>query len=105
MINVEYRMLDGEYINGNSLDASFKKGDFLAKTNNGQKNDPEGMFRVANIIKRKMILKQIDCNSVHWAGDSRERMRGPDKNCKLKCEYFKRCPIRDYILLLKSGFE
>lgn len=101
-------MLDGEYIRGNSLDVSYKKGDFLAKTNNGiknKKNSPEGMFRVSGINKRKLILEQIDCAPVHWKGDSRERMREPNENCRLKCEYFDRCPIRDYILLLKSGFE
>ena len=98
-------MLDGKYINGNSLDASYKKGDFLAKTNNEPKNEPEGMFKVSKIGKRKMILKQIDCDSVHWRINLRRGTGGPNGDCKLKCEYFKECPVRDYLLLLKSGFE
>lgn len=104
-MELEYHMLDGKSINETSSDASYKKGDFLAKINNGFKNDSEGMFRVSDINKRKIILRQIDCDSVHWKGDSIGRIRGPNKNCQSRCEYFRRCPIRDYILLLKSGFE
>ena len=107
-------MLNGESISGNSsdADASYKKGGFLAKTNNGFENkenglksEPEGMFRVSDISKRKIILRQIDCDSAHWKGNSKERMIGPNKNCQSRCEYFKKCHIREYVLLLKSGFE
>ena len=108
MVKLEYHMLDGKSINETSFDADYKKGNFLAKINNGlenKENTPEGMFRVSDASKGKIILRQIDCDSVHWKGDFIGRIRGPNKNCQSRCEYFKKCPIRDYVLLLKSGFE
>ncbi|MDP3026254.1 MAG: hypothetical protein Q8N63_00990 [Nanoarchaeota archaeon] len=107
MKELEYHMLDGKSVNETSSDSRYKKGAFLAKMNNGDglENEPEGMFRVSNISEGKIILTQINCDSAHWKGDSIGRIRGPNKNCQSRCEYFRRCPIRDYILLLKSGFE
>jgi len=101
-------MLDGRYINGNSLGITCKEGDFLAKTNNGPANEedgPEGMFIVSQTNGEKIILEQIACDYTHWKRDSKGRIKEPDKNCKLKCRYFGICPVRDYVLLLKSGFE
>lgn len=102
-------MIDGRCIEGDSLDITFKKGDFLAKTNKGLENkkedEAEGMFIVSKANKRKIVLEQIDCGHTHWKGDSTGSIREPDKNCRSKCIYFGVCPIRDYLLLLKSGFE
>ncbi|OGJ20866.1 hypothetical protein A3K73_06000 [Candidatus Pacearchaeota archaeon RBG_13_36_9] len=107
MVKAEYHMLDGRYINGTSLSIICEEGEFLAKTTNepeNKENESEGMFRVLK-INRRIILEQIDCDYVHWKGDSRGRIKEPDKNCRLKCRHFEICPVRDYILLLKSGFE
>jgi len=104
MIKVEYHMLNGEHINGDFLDSSYKKGDFLL-VRKIPEDGFEGMFRVLRHNREKLTLEQINCSSFHWRIHSIRGMRGPNENCKLKCEYFKECPIKDYILLLKSGFE
>lgn len=104
MVKVEYHMLNGESINGNSLDVNCKKGDFLLVRKRPE-DGSEGMFRVLGSNREKITLEQINCNSLHWRINLRRGTGGPNGDCKLKCEYFKECPVRDYLLLLKSGFE
>jgi len=96
-------MLDGKCINRNSLYIDGKKGDFsLVKIN---ENEPKGLFRVLGSNRKKLSLEQIDCDTIHWSISPKIGMRGPNEICRLKCKYFEICPIIDYILLLKSGFE
>lgn len=102
-METEYHMLDRRCINTNSLYIDGKKGDFsLVKMD---ENEPKHMFRIIKKDSKKMILEQIDCDSIHWSISLQIGMRGPNEICRLKCQYFKECPVRDYILLLKSGFE
>ena len=105
MIKVEYHMLDGKYINGNSLDVNCREGDFIAIRNSESENAPEGMFRISRINKERLVLEQINCNFINWKGNFRKMINIPDENCRLKCQYLDKCPVRDYLLLLKSGFE
>ena len=104
MVNIEYHILNGESINGNSLDVNCKEGDFLLIRKRAE-NESEEMFRVLESNKEKITLEQINCNPIHWRINPRRVIRGTNGNCKLKCKYFEECPIRDYLLLLKSGFE
>jgi hypothetical protein len=104
MVKVEYHMLDRESINGNSLDVNCREGDFLL-INKESEDEPKGLFTVLGSNREKLTLEQIDCNPLHWRINPRRGTGGPNGDCKLKCEYFKECPVRDYLLLLKSGFE
>ena len=97
-------MLNRESKNGNSLGVNCKEGDFLL-INKESEDEPKGMFRVLGSNREKLTLEQIDCNSLHWRINPRRGTGWPNGNCKLKCQYFNECPIRDYLLLLKSGFE
>lgn len=104
MVKAEYHILNGESINGNSLDVNCKEGDFLL-INKESENEPKGLFKVLGSTIEKLTLEQINCSPVHWKINPARGIRGLNGNCKLKCEYFEKCPIRDYLLLLKSGFE
>ena len=104
MVRVEYHMLNGECIKGNFLYASYKKDDFLLVRKRPE-DESEGMFKVLEHNREKLTLEQIDCNPLHWRINSRRGKGGPNGDCKLKCKYFAECPIKDHILLLKSGFE
>jgi len=104
MVKVEYHLLDRRYSKGNSPDVNCKEGDFLL-INKESEDEPKGMFRVLRGDRKKLTLEQIDCNSAHWRINLKRGTGGPNENCKLKCKYFEECPIRDYLLLLKSGFE
>ena len=104
MVSTEYHMLDGESINGNSFNVRCKEGDFLLIRKRAE-DESEEMFRVSEKSKEKITLEQIDCNSLHWRINLRRGTGGFNGDCKLKCKYFEECPIKDYLLLLKSGFE
>jgi|SRR3989344_1049125 len=104
MVKVEYRMLDRKYSKCNSFDVNCKEGDFIGI--NGESEDkPKGLFKVLRSTREKLTLEQIDCDSLHLRINPRRGTGGANGDCKLKCQYFNECPIRDYLLLLKSGFE
>ncbi|MEK6935555.1 MAG: hypothetical protein AABW67_02115 [Nanoarchaeota archaeon] len=105
MVSTEYHMLNGESINGNSLDVNCKEGEFIARINGESEDEPKGLFRILGRDREKLTLEQIDCNSLHWRINPGRGTGGFNGDCKLKCKYFEECPIRDYLLLLKSGFE
>jgi hypothetical protein len=102
-------MLSGEHINEEDINGDFpnlnyKKGDFLL-VRKIPEDGFEGMFIVLERNREKLTLEQINCSSFHWRTNFRGEIRGPNEDCKSKCEYFGECPIKDYMLLLKSGFE
>jgi len=98
-------MLNGEFIDGSPLDVNCKEGDFIARINGESGDEPKGLFKILGINGEKLTLEQIDCDPVHWRINPGRRIRVFNGDCKLKCKYFNECPIRDYVLLLKSGFE
>ena len=97
-------MLNGKYSKGNSVDVNCKEGDFLL-INKESEDESKELFRVSRSSREKLTLEQIDCNSLHWRINLRRGTGGPNGDCKSKCQYFNECPIRNHILLLRSGFE
>lgn len=75
-----------------------EEGDFVSQTNEA----PEGMFVIEKFdeSQRKFVVKEIDCDPIHWKGDGDNRGRGPDEICKKKCLYYNNCPISAHLMMM-----
>ncbi len=108
-IKVEYHLLDGTVVKKpkklrpiiieNEFPALFKKGEFISQAD----EEPQGMFVISEIDKenKKFILKQIDCDPIHWKGDENGIGYGPDEECnQKKCPFLLTdCPISAHLIM------
>ena len=91
-ITIEYRLLNGKMV---EIEREFKhlppKGTFVIQPEEGI----DGMFRLEKITEggKRFIVKQIDCDPIHWKGDGNDRIHGPDEDCNCKCQFYEKCPI------------
>lgn len=107
-VEVEYQLLNGiEVITtkalpvfrlGSDFPEQFSKGDFIGQP----EDEPQGMFLIVRVDKRskKFVLKEIDCDPIHWKGNEDGIAYGPNENCKkINCSFLNNCPISAHLMM------
>jgi len=75
-----------------------EEGNFISQVNEA----PEGMFVFERFDEkeRKFMLREIDCDPIHWKGDVSGRGHGPNELCRKKrCRYYDNCPISIHMMM------
>lgn len=107
-VKVKYLMLNGIEVTKikelpvlriiDSFPTQFSKGDFISQS----EEEPQGMFVITwlNEKQKRIALKEINCDPIHWKGDGNGRAKGPNEDCKkISCPYLSNCPISAHIMM------
>lgn len=76
----------------------YRSCDFISQI----KEEPQGLFYISeiSISEKRITLKQIDCNEMHWKGNN-GKSHGPDKDCKEKgCPFLRSCPFSRELMMI-----
>jgi hypothetical protein len=112
-VSVEYHLVNGTVVrkykflepHGPSLwkgkiwFPGLEEGDFICQ----REESPEGMFVIEEFdeSERKFVLREVNCDPIHWKGDENGRGHGPDEDCeRKKCPYYNECPISVHLMKL-----
>lgn len=110
-VEVEYHLLDGSICRkhkflpphapsrwrGKIWFPGLKEGGFISQIN----EEPQGMFLIMKFDEdeKKFVLRQVDCDPIHWKGDSEGRGHGPNEICRKECPYYNDCPISVHLMI------
>ncbi len=110
-VKVEYCLLNGTKVQKTktlptlsireTFPTQFNIGDFISQDT----EEPKGMFIISgvNIHNKKIIVDAVDCDPIHWKGDSSGRGHGPNDECRKKrCPHLNNCPISSHIITMSD---